>query len=430
MPYNHRSSLALPSLVDEATGDTVPPWSTAGPTTAHPLHSMMSRVGSFPPSLARYLIVRYSRAGDTVFDPFCGKGTTVLQTVLEGRHAVGCDVAPEAVAVTRAKVTPIGLREVEEYIAQIRLRRYGLAGVPDDVKVFFHDITLSRVLCVRDALLRDIEGGTSSRRRAATFLLGCLLGILHGHASYSLSLPSSHAYAMAPNYVRRYAGEHGLEKPIRDVRGCLLKKARILLLNGSVTGHRARVYESTAANYTFNRSNWLAGRVSLVVTSPPYLNAQTYAKDAWLRLWLLGHDYRDLRSRYIQTGSVETYKEEMLPCLRQMLEVMKPGAPAFLVAGDVLVTRQRGKKKSKAVVKTVELLADVAEHVTDGDAFAFRIEEIIDDTIPGNSRYLAAVHKDGNAEWRSNGSGTGVRIERILHLKKVRIAGRKSVHRV
>lgn len=428
MPYNHRSSSALPSLVDEATGDTVPPWSTVGPATAHPLHSMMSRVGSFPSSLARYLIVGYSRAGDIVFDPFCGKGTTVLQTVLEGRQAIGCDVAPEAVAVTRAKVTPISLLEVEEYIAQIRLRRYGLAGVPDDVKVFFHDTTLSRVLCVRDALLRDIEGGTSAPRRAATFLLGCLLGILHGHASYSLSLPSSHAYAMAPNYVRRYAAEHGLEKPIRDVRGCLLKKATILLSNGSVTDHRARVYESTAAKYGFNRSKWLAGRVSLVVTSPPYLDAQTYAKDAWLRLWLLGHNHRDLRSRYIQTGSVETYKEKMEPCLRQMMEVLKPGARAFLVAGDVLVTRQQGGKRGKAVVKTVELLAEVAGRVTEGDAFAFRIEEIIDDTIPGNSRYLAAVHKDGNAEWRPDGSGTGVRIDRVLHLKKVRVGGRKSVH--
>lgn len=423
MPYNHRSSSALPSLVDGTTGDIVQPWITVRPTTAHPLHSMMSRVGSFPPSLARYLIVGYSQAGDIVFDPFCGKGTTILQAVLEGRQGIGCDVAPEAVAVSRAKVTRVTLREVEAYLADIRLKRYGLARVPDDVKVFFHETTLSRALCVRDALLRDIEAGTSTHRRVATFLLGCLLGILHGHASYSLSVPSSHAYAMAPNYVRRYAKAHGLGKPIREVRECLLKKARILLSKGSVTGQRARVYESSAAKCSFNRSKWLTGRVSLVVTSPPYLNAQTYAKDAWLRLWLLGHDYRELRARYIQTGSVDTYREKILPCLRQMMGLMKPDARAFLVAGDVFVSRQRGHKRRKVLVKTVEVLAEVAEQVTDPDGCVFRIEEVIDDRIPGSSRYLSAVHKDGNAEWRSDGNSTGVRIDRILHLKKVRIEG-------
>jgi len=362
-----------------------------------------------------------------VFDPFCGKGTTILQAVLNRREAVGCDVAPEAVAVSRAKVTAVTLSEVEEYLSEIRLRRYGLAKVPEDVKIFFHEITLSRLLCVRDKLLRDMESGTRREKRVAAFLLGCLLGILHGHASHSLSVPSSHAYAMAPNYVRRYAREHGLDKPIRDVRECVLKKAGLVLSEGSVSGHGARVYESSAAKYNFNRTKWLTGRVSLVLTSPPYLHAQTYAKDAWLRLWLLGYDYRQLRARYIHTGSIEIYKEKMLPCLREMIGLMKPGARAFLVAGDVFVTRQSGKKRRKVLVKTVELLAEMAEKVKPADGFVFRVEEIIDDYIPSKSRYLSAVHKDGNTEWTSDGSGTGIRIDRIVRLKKVRMGERKSL---
>jgi site-specific DNA-methyltransferase (adenine-specific) len=273
-----------------------------------------------------------------------------------------------------------------------------------------------------------METGTRREREVSSFLLGCLLGILHGHASYSLSVPSSHAYAMAPNYVQRFAGEHGLDKPIRDPRECLFAKARLLLSKGGISGHRARVYESTAARLNFNRSKWLTGRVSLVVTSPPYLHAQTYAKDAWLRLWLLGYDYRQLGARYIRTASTETYKEEMSPCLREIMGVLKPDAHAFLVAGDVFVTRHRRNMRRRVLVKTAELLAEVAEQLSPVDGFAFRVEEIIDDNIPSKSRYLSAVHKDGNAEWTSDGTGTGIRIDRILHLKKAPKGLQKSVH--
>lgn len=416
--YKHILSYQLPDVVDAKSGEACPMWKKIRRSWASPLHSMMSRAGSFPPSLAHYLILGYSQPGELVFDPFCGKGTTVLQAVLDGRRAVGSDVAPEAVIVSQAKVTPITQIEVESYLERLIVEPQPISEVPGKVRIFFHDYTLSQLLAIRDRLITDIKSDDASSRKAAAFLLGCLLGILHGHASYSLSLQCSHAYAMAPNYVQKYAKEHGLEKPRRDVIECLLQKSKRMLSEGGISpdqDNMAKVFETGAENYSGEVRGELTQGVSLIVTSPPYLNAQTYAKDAWLRLWLLGHDHREVRGRFIQTGSIEKYKVLMRPCLREMLRVLDPEASAFLVAGDVYQHRKGGKK----LVKTSEILAQVAETIEPQRGLVFKVEKIIDDTIPNYARYYAAVHRDAKVNWSYNGEGTGVRIDRILHLRKV-----------
>jgi len=416
--YPHVLSYHLPHVMDGAKGETYPPWKKLPRSLPHPLHSMMSRGGSFPPALARYFIVGYSQPGDLVFDPFCGKGTTVLQAVLDGRKAVGSDVAPEAVIASRAKVTPVALVEIESYLKKLKIVPQPIEHVPDRVKIFFHDETLSQLLGVRDKLIDDSKRLRGCGHRVAGFLLGCLLGILHGHASYSLSLQCSHAFAMAPNYVRKYARQHGLRKPRRDVLDCLLQRSRVLLSKSPVPSNRgqsAKVFRASAQRYPSAMQRELGGGVSLIVTSPPYLNAQTYAKDAWLRLWLLGYDYRDLNDQFIQTGSIEKYKLLMRPCLAEMLRVLKPGADAFLVAGDVY-QRRKGQRQ---LVKTAEILAEIAESLLPQDNLVFDVSRIIDDTIPNHTRYYAAVHGDANKVWDHNGQGTGVRIDRIVHLRKM-----------
>lgn len=411
-----RSSDDLPDVSGE-DGSPFPSWKRAAAKYGHPVHRMMARLGSFPPALARYLILGYSSPGDVVLDPFCGKGTTLVEALLLGRRSIGSDAAPDAIAVTRAKISGVRLEDIQRYIDRLAktvdpqggdLR----TGAPSDVRLFYHPRTLAELLAVRDALLVAARGS-----KAARFLLGCLLGILHGKSSVSLSVPSAHAYGMAPRYVRKYMREHGLRAPRRQVLQCLLAKASSCISNDEVPAGEARAYISSAENYRFERYGSLDEMVDLVVTSPPYLDAQTYAKDAWLRLWLLGKDYRDVRRKLIETGSVEVYRKRTSPCLRQMLRVLKPGGHAFLVAGDARTVID-GRP---VLARTAEILADVAEQV-DGGSFKFQVSEIIDDYVVPHSRYLFPVH--------SNGAGTSLKPkqERVLHLVKVR-GSRKVVGR-
>jgi hypothetical protein len=130
----------------------------------------------------------------------------------------------------------------------------------------------------------------------------------------------------------------------------------------------------------------------------------------------LGWNYRDLRSRFIETGSVSKYRERMSPCLSQILRVLKSDGHAFLVAGDATAH----VAARPVVVRTAEILADVASGLRH-NGFGFRVDEIIDDYVLPHSRYLFPVHRNGR-------SGTGVepKEERVLHLTKVPVPTTRS----
>jgi site-specific DNA-methyltransferase (adenine-specific) len=49
----------------------------------------------FPLELATRLVRMFSFAGDTVLDPFCGSGTTMVAALRTGRNSIGVDIEPE-----------------------------------------------------------------------------------------------------------------------------------------------------------------------------------------------------------------------------------------------------------------------------------------------------------------------------------------------
>ncbi len=70
----------------------------------HGLHPYPARM---VPDIVSRLLMRYSDPGDTVYDPFCGSGTTLVESTLHDRHAIGLDLNPLAVLLTKAKTRPI-----------------------------------------------------------------------------------------------------------------------------------------------------------------------------------------------------------------------------------------------------------------------------------------------------------------------------------
>lgn len=55
------------------------------------------------PEIARRVISKYCSAGDVVFDPFMGSGGVLLESILHGNNAVGFDINPLAVLISRVK---------------------------------------------------------------------------------------------------------------------------------------------------------------------------------------------------------------------------------------------------------------------------------------------------------------------------------------
>ena len=73
---------------------------TAGQRRSHSLHEVSYRA-CFKAELPEFFISRLTRPGDTVLDPFMGRGTSPLQAVLMGRKALGNDINPLSVMLVR-----------------------------------------------------------------------------------------------------------------------------------------------------------------------------------------------------------------------------------------------------------------------------------------------------------------------------------------
>lgn len=60
--------------------------------------------GNWPPQIPRYFIMKYSDPGELVFDGFMGGGTTIVECRLLGRNAIGYDINPFAVKITKKQL--------------------------------------------------------------------------------------------------------------------------------------------------------------------------------------------------------------------------------------------------------------------------------------------------------------------------------------
>jgi DNA modification methylase len=373
----------------------------------HPVQGIMARTGSFPLRVAVDLLAEYGSSSGVVLDPFCGKGTTLLAARLLRLSAFGLDVAPEAVICSSAKLLNIDLEHLLIYISRLRIKGAGsLNEVPSSVKVFFHRKTLRQILSIRDALIRDAMSKERETRSNAVFTLAILLGIAHGHASYSLSISSAHAFSMAPDYVARYAALNGLEAPIRDVKSCLIQKAHRCLdvaLPEPVEGE-VRLGSSLNCSSVFPE---LVGKVDLILTSPPYLNRQTYAKDNWLRLWLLGYDHKAIRRNYIETGSPRLYRQYMEKVFMEFAALLKNGGRLICIAGDVALPKAKREGQRRSVFQTGSLLAELAQ----SERVGLRVEMQQHQVVNRATRYLHALS-------RSNGHSPTTLVERIFVARK------------
>ena len=401
-------SLDLQSIRDGDDGPIIRPWRSAQLPRDLPLHGMMSRVGGFPPALVRYFIGAYSRPGDVILDPFCGKGTTLLEAAVAGRQAVGSDISPEAVISARAKTYPVTISEVANYVQDLPVSLNQICSdIPASVSLFFQKDTFRHLLATRKHLLADMQDKTNGH--TATFLCGVLLGLLHGHSAFSLSLPCNQVFAMSPAYVRKYVRKHHLRRPKRNVTRCLLQKA-LEFLPFPQPMAQVDIFESPA-DQCHSHMKELKLKAHLVITSPPYLNRQTYIKDAWLRLWFLGRDPREIAKTSLETGNVVRFVDGMIAAIESISRSVQKKGTVVLVCGRANITV--GGKPHSVRISDLCLLANskVAEK------WRLRPDRlIIDRKIMKRGSYFAVHH--GKSADNNGDYGRRFGEDEILILKK------------
>jgi len=87
------------------------------------VHRLHPYLGKFIPQLVEIFLRKYFQAGETIYDPFCGSGTMVVEANVLNIHSIGCDIAPFNCLLTQVKTDKYAVgpmkREVLDILAQV-----------------------------------------------------------------------------------------------------------------------------------------------------------------------------------------------------------------------------------------------------------------------------------------------------------------------
>lgn len=318
--------------------DFTTPWATK--KNYDPFHSLCSYLGAFPPALASYFIKYFTDEGDLVFDPFAGRGTTLLEARILNRQAVSSDLNPIALALNRAKAHTLNLEQINERIDYLE-QSYDYAlflpeaeGESDEIHLIYHPRTLAQLCFLRSVLL-------PSSRPVDQYLVGAVLGIMHGSerkngSSGYLSISMPNTFSMAPEYVRRFVQTNQLNREYRDVFQLLREKSERIFKKHVGTTIDASVFEYDAKIVSANpeMAKYL-NKVDLVLTSPPYLGIVNYAKQNWIRSWFLKSNPDEVSERLDDDLNLFEWIKFARESLKEIKKFLQPDGVAILVIGDV-----------------------------------------------------------------------------------------------
>jgi hypothetical protein len=345
----------------------------------HRLHSICPYFAMFPETFVRRNIHAWSRPGDLICDPFMGRGTTILESLLNGRKAIGCDTNPVAFCVSRAKSVAPPLADVISRLSALEKRFDSFTSSAPETRdeffsLCFHDRTLQQVLFLRKRLRwRDDD--------VDCFIAALTLGCLHGESHRSdlcLSNRMPRTISTKPAYSVRWWRKNGCLPPARDAFAVLRALARYRY-ESPLPPLKGRVVEGDARRAAVLLRPYRE-RVKLIVTSPPYLDITDYHEDQWLRLWFLGGPTKPVtrQGKDDRHRSSESYWQFMTEAWRGIVPLLKDNAQVVIRIGGTRLGQdelQSGLRKSlNASGRSFKLAESRKTTIANGQRRAFLVD--------------------------------------------------------
>ncbi len=341
-------------------------WDFTSANTNYLNHAIHPYPCKYIPQIPNTLIQALSTVGETICDPFCGSGTTLVEALRLGRNAIGIDANPLATLICKSKTGRISETEVErlsdfatqilnksEYISTGQLSLFSDLNSKDFpsfepeidkwIKEWFDGHVIKELSYIKKKCLAQ------SPKNLKEIALVAFSSIL-----VSVSRQDSDT-----RYVRK-------DKNIKS--GETLKRfARALRLAVNRTiEFTAEIHPNVSAQILNSNvlKNPQTKPFDLLVCSPPYPNAYSY--HLYHRSRMLWLDMNQPRFKKEEIGShrkysmksnkgatVDTFMQELTNILEWIREFLKTDRHACFVIGDSII---KGKK-----IKNDELLTDVAQ---------------------------------------------------------------------
>jgi DNA modification methylase len=78
------------------------------------IYSMHKYWSKKPFNIIRDFVLNYSKKGEIVLDPFCGSGISVAESIFANRKAIGIDINPSAIFITKQMLNKISSKKLNE----------------------------------------------------------------------------------------------------------------------------------------------------------------------------------------------------------------------------------------------------------------------------------------------------------------------------
>lgn len=256
---------------------------------------------------------------ETIYDPFCGTGTTALVASTYGINSFYSESNPFMQTVIETKINEVQkLDDVAtsmliEYLALVNDMKIEKYASWNGFEKFFGERQLSELLTIKNLIFQ--EDNESVKR--------------------ILALALSAIVVKVSKMTRRGDLRYATEKEYREenVLECFTDKLNEMIFD--IQHHRTIVKCGTTKVSDDARDNDYVDTFDCVITSPPYLNGTNYIRNTKLELKLNDfitseNDLPDFHSKGIVAGinnvSKRTAIDTILPIVEPYLEQLQPVA--------------------------------------------------------------------------------------------------------
>lgn len=301
---------------------------TSKQRAGHSLHEISYRA-CYKPQLPGFFIDYFCRADDAVYDPFMGRGTTLVEAQMKGCRAIGNDANPLSGVLVKARLNPPSLDDIRQRLDTIDFSSFDL--IDEDMLVFFAIETLNELYGWRSYFRMRRAEKKFDTIDAWLQMVAC--NRLTGHSSGFFSvytLPPNQATSVARqrkiNAKRRQSPEY------RDTKALIFKKSKGLLRDELPPNYSRDDYKLLCKSADLT-NEIPSDSVALVVTSPPFLNVVDYVGDNWMRNWFceLSID----REQIWQSNSLKVWVEQMGRVFVELKRVLRPGGVIAFEVGEI-----------------------------------------------------------------------------------------------
>ena len=295
-----------------------------------PIHNWYRFVLAFPPHLVRSYLDRFdARPGQTLLDPFCGTGTTLVEGKSRGLDVIGLDVNPIACLAARVKtswdrIESRSLREaLSETSQEADRRRTELGLVEPDMPLFTQNAKrdafpgeLPRLPDEQQGLL--LKGSVSPRPLARLLVLRDVIREVEAPRLVKDALLLALAKCAVSDASNLGFGPevYVQNRKKQDVPVLALYERQVRQMASDLdtfSGMRSEASSTVIQADSREMSERLPSReIDFVITSPPYPNEKDYTRAVRLELVLMGYlsdrnDLRALKESFLRSNSRNIY---------------------------------------------------------------------------------------------------------------------------